>query len=56
MSVEEKIQKEMDYMELNNRQFRMGLIKIGPYIELVNHHIKKIREYTNEYETSHSNP
>ena len=40
----EKIDKEMDYMELNNYSFKMGLINIGPYIEQMNHHIKKIRE------------
>ena len=44
----DKIEKEMDYMELNNQSFQMGLINIGPYMELMNHHINKIRKLLNE--------
>lgn len=51
----DKIEKEMDYMKLNNYSFKIGLIKIEPYIELTNHNINKIRELTNEYEASNRN-
>lgn len=41
----DKIDIEMDYMELNARQFKMGLIKLDPYLELHKHHVANIREY-----------
>lgn len=44
----DKINKELDYMELNARQFKMGLIKFDPYLELMNHHIRKVRGYLDE--------
>ena len=52
----DKIEKEIDYMELCNNQFKMGLINVVPYMEQINHHINKIREYINEDKTSHSDP
>ena len=47
-----KIEQEIDYMELNNNSFKMGLINFEPYIELMNHHMNKIRGYINDLDDS----